>query len=254
MTDFFKLIENKQIEIPENMRELLKECKSLTVFDTTEESAEAATGGKNNISFDVKYDVPGKGEYVEAVVHKVKNGISANYTDTYMRRRDPNTMVIGDDKPTGKTRFQDRFGYPFADVQKETFEWMKKQDLALFFYFAGRDNMGIGGLAIAPANAAFFCMGLSMLQKTISTKDLDKNFKVESVIVVTQAFHLPRAIFICSALGLQSEGVTADDANYPLRSYTFWWTREIIATIKAYWDVYIIPPTLILGDPEPIFP
>ena len=79
-------------------------------------------------------------------------------------------------------------------------------------------------------------------------------FKVDSVIVVTQAFHLPRAIFICSALGLQTDGVTADDSNYPLRSYTFWWTREIIATIKAYWDVYIIPPALILGDSEPIFP
>ncbi len=79
-------------------------------------------------------------------------------------------------------------------------------------------------------------------------------FKVDSVLVVTQAFHLPRAIFTCNALGVEAEGVTADDANYPLRSYTFWWTREIIATIKAYWDVYIIPPTLILGEPEPIFP
>ncbi len=188
MTDFFKLIEDKKIEIPENMRDLLKECKSLTVFDTTEEIAEATTGGKNNISFDVKYDIPGKGEYVEAIVHKVKNGISANYTDTYMRRRDPNTMVIGDDLPTGKIRFQDRFGYPFADVQKETFEWMKKQDLSLFFYFAGRDNMGSGGIAIAPANAAFFCMGLSMLQKTISTKTMEEGFKVESVIYVAPPF------------------------------------------------------------------
>jgi hypothetical protein len=188
MTDFFKLIEDKKIEIPDNMRELLQECKSLTVFDTTEEIAEASTGGKENMSFDVKYEIPGKGEYTEAVIHRVKNGISANYTDSYMRKRDPNTMVIGDSKPTGKPRYQDRFGYPFADIQKETFEWMKKQDLALFFYFAGRDKMGVGGVAIAPANAAFFCMGLSMLQQTISTKTIEEGFKVESVIYVAPPF------------------------------------------------------------------
>lgn len=79
-------------------------------------------------------------------------------------------------------------------------------------------------------------------------------FGVEDLIVVTQAFHLPRAIFLCNAFDIQVTGVPADDANYRLSSYTYWWSREILASVYAYWDVLIAHPTPILGDPEPIFP
>lgn len=79
-------------------------------------------------------------------------------------------------------------------------------------------------------------------------------FGVEDLVVVTQAFHLPRAIFLCNAFDIQVTGVPADDANYRLRSYTYWWSREIMASVYAYWDVLIAHPTPILGDPEPIFP
>jgi SanA protein len=79
-------------------------------------------------------------------------------------------------------------------------------------------------------------------------------FGLEDLIVVTQAFHLPRALFICNAFDITATGVVADDANYRLRSYTYWWVREIFASIKAYWDVLIEHPVPILGPPEPIFP
>lgn len=79
-------------------------------------------------------------------------------------------------------------------------------------------------------------------------------FGVTELIVVTQAFHLPRAIFLCNAFDIDVTGVPADDDNYRLRSYTYWWSREILASAYAYWDVLIAHPTPILGDPEPIFP
>lgn len=79
-------------------------------------------------------------------------------------------------------------------------------------------------------------------------------FGVEELIVVTQAFHLPRAIFLCNSFDIEVSGVPADDDNYRLRSYTYWWSREILASVYAYWDVLIAHPTPILGDPEPIFP
>jgi SanA protein len=79
-------------------------------------------------------------------------------------------------------------------------------------------------------------------------------FGVNDLIVVTQAFHLPRALFLCNAFDIDATGVPADDANYRLRSYTFWWFREILATLKAYWDVTIEHPIPVLGEPEPIFP
>jgi SanA protein len=79
-------------------------------------------------------------------------------------------------------------------------------------------------------------------------------FGLDKLTVVTQAYHLPRALLICSAFDIEANGVPADDANYRLSSYTFWWVREILASIKAYWDVYINHPQPILGQPEPIFP
>lgn len=81
-----------------------------------------------------------------------------------------------------------------------------------------------------------------------------KIFGIERLVVVTQAFHLPRALFLCNALGIDVVGVTADEANYNRASYTFWWVREILASGKAYWDIYISQPEPILGNPEPIFP
>ena len=79
-------------------------------------------------------------------------------------------------------------------------------------------------------------------------------FGVDQVVVVTQAFHLPRALFLCNTFEIDANGVSADDANYNRRSYIFWWVREILASTVAYWDVLIALPEPILGEPEPIFP
>lgn len=79
-------------------------------------------------------------------------------------------------------------------------------------------------------------------------------FGLERLIVVTQAFHLPRALFLCNAFDIEAVGTPADDANYRRGSYTFWWVREILASMNAYWDVYISHPQPVLGQPEPIFP
>lgn len=79
-------------------------------------------------------------------------------------------------------------------------------------------------------------------------------FELDQLIVVTQAYHLPRALFLCNAFEIDAQGVPADDVNYRLSSYTFWWIREILASFKAVWDVTIAQPEPILGPPEPIFP
>ena len=126
MKDLLTILKDKNIVVPDNVSNLLKECKSYTVFNTCEELAIASTNGKENTQYEVQYDIPGKGLYTEAIVQQVKNGISANYTEAYMRRRDPNTMVIADDKPTDKKRFSEKYGYEFSGLQTETFDWLKK--------------------------------------------------------------------------------------------------------------------------------
>lgn len=79
-------------------------------------------------------------------------------------------------------------------------------------------------------------------------------FGVKDAILVTQRFHLPRAIYTCNSLGVSSVGVPADRRDYRMRSLLFWNLREIPATLIAIWEVHFSQPTPILGDPEPIFP
>jgi len=188
MQNLIEVLAKKGIQLPESTVDILNNCRSYTVFNSVEELTVAALGGPNNSSFEVKYDIPGIGMYTEAIVHKVTNGISANYVDPYMRRRDPDTMAIADEEPTDKDSFSERFGYPFENLQIETFDWLKSQDLAVFFYFAGREGIGVTGMAIAPANAGFFAMGLAMLQVMMPVDSLPENMELDSIIYVAPTF------------------------------------------------------------------
>lgn len=75
-------------------------------------------------------------------------------------------------------------------------------------------------------------------------------FKVKSLIISTQKFHLPRAIFIARGLGIESYGITADKHQY--KNIEFNIGRELLATIKAYFDVYFEAKPAFLGEPIPI--
>jgi len=79
-------------------------------------------------------------------------------------------------------------------------------------------------------------------------------FGVTGAILVTQAFHLPRSLYLCNQLGVDSVGVDADLRVYRRSSLLYWNIRELLATAAALWDVNIGHPVPVLGDPEPIFP
>ncbi len=79
-------------------------------------------------------------------------------------------------------------------------------------------------------------------------------FGVDDVLLVTQDYHLPRALYICNILGLKAVGISADRRNYRMGTYIYWRLREIPATFTAFIDLYIRKPEPILGDPEPIYP
>jgi SanA protein len=79
-------------------------------------------------------------------------------------------------------------------------------------------------------------------------------FGIEEAILVTQQFHLPRALYTCRILGLPAVGVPADRRDYRRFSSMYWQARELPATLAAFLDLHITQPLPILGDPEPIFP
>ncbi|MEI7720110.1 MAG: ElyC/SanA/YdcF family protein [bacterium] len=60
-------------------------------------------------------------------------------------------------------------------------------------------------------------------------------FVVSSAIIVSQAFHLPRALFIARAVGLSAVGM---DAAKPEDHYLSNVLREVPASLKAVWDVF----------------
>jgi SanA protein len=78
-------------------------------------------------------------------------------------------------------------------------------------------------------------------------------FKVDRALLVTQRFHLPRALFLCNALGLDAHGVEANNNSYRRGSLLIWNFREQLATVAAFLDVYVNNPLPVVGDPEPIF-
>jgi hypothetical protein len=163
-------------ELPHELKDLIDEAPSVTVAKNVDDLVNLSVGGKDGMSYDVFYDLPDGERKQEAIVHRVKNGIAANYTEAYMRRRDPNCMVIADDFPTDKTTYKNRFDDDFDQLREETFEWMKKQDLALFFFHAGKNGMGYNTVAVIPANAGFFGLGLALLQGILNPDELADDF------------------------------------------------------------------------------
>jgi SanA protein len=77
-------------------------------------------------------------------------------------------------------------------------------------------------------------------------------FEVSNAILVTQSFHMQRALFTCNNLGVQSTGVPAEVRKYLRRSYAYWFLRELPATTVALWEVWVTRPLPVLGKPEPI--
>lgn len=75
-------------------------------------------------------------------------------------------------------------------------------------------------------------------------------FQVDDVIVVTQEFHLPRALWIARHLGLDAQGVAADLHRY--RAERLYAVREVAARIKAFGEVAVRRQPTFLGPPIPI--
>lgn len=80
----------------------------------------------------------------------------------------------------------------------------------------------------------------------------DVIFHVRSAILVTQKFHMARAVFLCNWFGVESTGVEANNTYFRKISRLIWNTRELFATAQAVWDVYVAKPLPVLGEVEPI--
>ncbi len=73
-------------------------------------------------------------------------------------------------------------------------------------------------------------------------------FMVESMIVVSQSFHLPRAVYIARSLGITAYGIVADRGSYLLRNDV----RELFGDVKALANLIFDRQPKYLGNQIPI--
>lgn len=63
---------------------------------------------------------------------------------------------------------------------------------------------------------------------------------IKTAIVVTQRFHMGRALYLCNRMGIDATGVTSDLSSYEKNA--LFWARDLLASIEAWWDVNVIAP------------
>jgi len=73
-------------------------------------------------------------------------------------------------------------------------------------------------------------------------------FRVSSVLITTQSFHLPRAVFIARRLGIKAYGVSSDTGHLLFSNYI----REVFANEKAVFNLIFNRKPKYLGEEIPI--
>lgn len=175
-----------KFDLPDYIEEILNNSPNVILPMSRSELITLATASQD--FFDVEYEVEGLGIVKEANVTRCKNGVSINYYDDYMRRRDPDCLIIGDTKDTDKPTYSEIYKKDFSELREDTFKWLMKQELILMPFKAGGTEYGYDAILIAPANAGFFAGGLGDLQGFVSFKDIKTEFKPKAVIYLAPPF------------------------------------------------------------------
>ena len=89
--------------------------------------------------------------------------------------------------------------------------------------------------------------GFSTYESVYRAKEV---FGADKIIIVTQEYHLYRALFIAERLGVEAYGVNADLRNY--RGQTARDVREILARCKDFGNTIFKPEPTYLGEMIPI--
>ena len=89
--------------------------------------------------------------------------------------------------------------------------------------------------------------GFSTYESMYRARDI---FEVKTAIVVTQKYHLYRALYLAESLGLNTYGVSSDLRTY--RAQTYREAREILARAKDFFYAVFKPEPTYLGDVIPV--
>jgi SanA protein len=76
-------------------------------------------------------------------------------------------------------------------------------------------------------------------------------FEVKKAVIVSQEFHLPRSIYLCENIGVESVGIIANRRKYLGENY--WAFREFFSVFSAWFEMNFVPFEPVSGKKEPIF-
>ncbi|MDF2608687.1 MAG: hypothetical protein K0R92_161 [Lachnospiraceae bacterium] len=178
----------EKFNLSSEVRDIINNCKKVVVPQSREELLTLAFGAQGNDNFLVTYEVDNIGSVLEATVTRCKNGAVVNYPEDYMRRRDPDSLLIGDDLPTDKPRYEDEYKSKFEPLRQATFEWLKKQELIIVPFMAGGNEYGYESILLAPMNAAFFATALADIQGFVNITEVEDIFTPKAVVYLAPPF------------------------------------------------------------------
>lgn len=89
--------------------------------------------------------------------------------------------------------------------------------------------------------------GFSTYESIFRAKNI---FKANKIIVVTQGYHLYRAVYIAGKLGLEVHGMASDQRTHAGQSYRD--AREALARTKDFFNSIFKPDPMYLGETIPI--
>jgi vancomycin permeability regulator SanA len=88
------------------------------------------------------------------------------------------------------------------------------------------------GLGIPDTDIVLDYAGFRTYDSCYRARDV---FGLRAATLVTNAYHLPRALYICRELGLDVVGAAADRQPYPATAKLSWEVREVPALLAARW-------------------
>lgn len=183
MTDMWK-----GLLLTAEMEEILAGAPEVAMAETRNEILAMALGGTDKNCYDIAYEVPGQGMVTEASVTRCSNGLAVNYPEPYMRRRDPDSLVVADSLPTDKPKYKDLYKQSFAPLRRDVFDWLKGQPLLVLPFWAGGEDLDLPALMICPQNAAFMAGALADLQGFIPASRIPERFRPKAVVYVAPPF------------------------------------------------------------------
>ncbi len=162
----------EKFSLPRELEEVLYNSPSVIIPESKEVLYDLIFGNEHASRADVLYEIDGK-TVKEADVVRCTNGVAVNFTEDYMRRRDPDCMRIADELPTDKPRFRDVYGYEFSSLRGETMDWLQKQELILVPFKAGGCEYGYDAVLVCPRSAAFFAFALAQMQAFVEPRAME---------------------------------------------------------------------------------